>query len=206
MADQSVPEVEYRDVVGFPGYRVGSDGTVMSCRKVGIGMTGSWSRINGSVWVRGGYVMMCFKREGDGKPHRKLLHHVVLEAFAGPRPDGLFGCHNDDDPLNNDIGNLRWDTRESNYRDRDANNGTARGERQGLAILNDQKVLQIRELAESGATNKKIAEMFGTTNSNVSEVVYGRTWKHVGGPLRTVSRRGIASRELPDSARRRINR
>jgi hypothetical protein len=42
---------------------------------------------------------------------------LALEAFVGPRPDGFVGCHNDDDPLNNHISNLRWDTYSGNNRD-----------------------------------------------------------------------------------------
>ena len=39
---------------------------------------------------------------------------LVLEAFVGPRPDGHECCHYDDDPMNNHLSNLRWDTRSAN--------------------------------------------------------------------------------------------
>lgn len=32
-ASTEKPTVEYRDIEGFPGYRIGSDGTVWSCWK-----------------------------------------------------------------------------------------------------------------------------------------------------------------------------
>lgn len=47
----------------------------------------------------------------------KKVHHLVLEAFHGPRPTGLHGCHNNGDPLDNRAGNLRWDTQSGNMRD-----------------------------------------------------------------------------------------
>ena len=51
------------------------------------------------------------------------VHHLVLTAFVGPRPEGLEGCHWDDDPTNNCLSNLRWDTRSANVRD-SVRNGT----------------------------------------------------------------------------------
>lgn len=51
------------------------------------------------------------------------IHHLVLEAFVGPRPDGMEGCHWDDDPANNSLDNLRWDTRSANVLD-SVRNGT----------------------------------------------------------------------------------
>jgi hypothetical protein len=45
------------------------------------------------------------------------MHILVLEAFVGPRPAGMEGCHWDDDPTNNHLSNLRWDTRSANARD-----------------------------------------------------------------------------------------
>lgn len=50
--------------------------------------------------------------------HTVHVHVLVLEAFVGPRPDGMFGCHNDDDKRNNQLENLRWDTPSSNNFDR----------------------------------------------------------------------------------------
>lgn len=52
-----------------------------------------------------------------------LVHHLVLLAFVGPRPDGMEGCHWDDNPGNNRLENLRWDTRSANCLD-SVRNGT----------------------------------------------------------------------------------
>lgn len=54
----------------------------------------------------------------DGTTSRKALVHVlVLEAFVGPRPEGMACCHNDGDGQNNTLANLRWDTYSSNNHD-----------------------------------------------------------------------------------------
>ncbi|SKU62264.1 NUMOD4 motif [Mycobacteroides abscessus subsp. massiliense] len=46
------------------------------------------------------------------------IHRLVLEAFIGPRPEGMFGCHANDVPSDNRLVNLRWDTPSGNSRDK----------------------------------------------------------------------------------------
>jgi hypothetical protein len=38
------------------------------------------------------------------------IHGAVLEAFVGPRPEGMEACHNNGNPAANRLENLRWDT------------------------------------------------------------------------------------------------
>lgn len=47
----------------------------------------------------------------------RLVHHLVLEAFVGPCPAGLEGCHNNGVSDDNRLINLRWDTRSANQLD-----------------------------------------------------------------------------------------
>lgn len=55
------------------------------------------------------------------EPGRKAVtasvHLLVLEAFVGPRPHGLVGCHGPGGQHNNHVDNLRWDTHSNNVRD-----------------------------------------------------------------------------------------
>lgn len=53
------------------------------------------------------------RRERDA-----YVHELVLEAFVGPRPDGYTCCHNDGDPFNNHVDNLRWGSRSKNEYDK----------------------------------------------------------------------------------------
>lgn len=46
----------------------------------------------------------------------KYLHHIVLEAFVGPRPPGMQCRHLNGNSLDNRLENLQWGTaREDNY-------------------------------------------------------------------------------------------
>jgi hypothetical protein len=53
----------------------------------------------------------------SGVRRNAQVHVLVLEAFVGPRPDGLDGCHWNGDPTDNRLTNLRWDTRSANMAD-----------------------------------------------------------------------------------------
>lgn len=112
---------EWRDVVGAEGvYRISSCGRVMSvARRV------AW---RGTTRVQSDRIMsqhqngvsghMSVHLRFDGKSITRTVHSLVLEAFVGPRPDGMEGCHWDDDPSNNRVENLRWGTRSDNMNDR----------------------------------------------------------------------------------------
>lgn len=55
----------------------------------------------------------------DGKAESFQVHRLVLEAFVGPRPDGMEACHGNDDPTDNRLANLRWDSHVANIEDRE---------------------------------------------------------------------------------------
>lgn len=48
---------------------------------------------------------------------KRRVHQLVLEAFVGPRPPGHVGCHNNGNPLDNRLSNLRWDSQQENMLD-----------------------------------------------------------------------------------------
>lgn len=49
-----------------------------------------------------------------GKGNSRLVHQLVLEAFAGPRPDGCEVLHINHDPADNRLINLKYGTRSEN--------------------------------------------------------------------------------------------
>lgn len=48
---------------------------------------------------------------------RKKVHHLVMEAFVGPRPDGLETRHLNNNPEDNRLENLAYGTRSQNVLD-----------------------------------------------------------------------------------------
>jgi hypothetical protein len=72
-------------------------------------------RILSQQSTRTGHKTVGLYKSGKGRTF--LVHHLVLSAFVGPMPEGLEGCHNNGDPADNRLTNLRWDTRASNCLD-----------------------------------------------------------------------------------------
>lgn len=60
-------------------------------------------------------------RDSNHQRHSYYVHRLVLEAFIGPRPEGLECCHANDIGTDNRLENLRWDTRSANLFDAAAN-------------------------------------------------------------------------------------
>lgn len=107
-------------VVGYEGsYEVSELGRVRSLDRTVEGRRGP-QRIRGKVLVavrdvRLGHqlVNVC----SDGKQRTRYVHQLVLEAFVGPRPDGMVCRHLNGDPTDNRIINLRWGTPSENIQD-----------------------------------------------------------------------------------------
>lgn len=65
-----------------------------------------------------GRMQIALCREKRRGTRQVQVHRLVLEAFVGPCPTGMQACHWDDDPSNNHLSNLRWDTPSNNMHDR----------------------------------------------------------------------------------------
>lgn len=110
-------------IPGFEGKYEASDlGRVRSLDRVLVHGNGFVRRMRGRVLRphlrRDGYaevVLGCGSRKAT--KHRRV-HLLVLAAHVGPCPSGLEACHNDGNRSNNQLGNLRWDTRVANMADK----------------------------------------------------------------------------------------
>ena len=110
----------WTSVVGANFYEVSTEGRVRSVDRVVATSHGQQSRRRGKV-LRGtvasnGYPMVTIAYD-DGTRRYRTVHTLVAEAFIGPRPTGAQVCHQDGDPLNARVTNLRYDTPAGNYSD-----------------------------------------------------------------------------------------
>lgn len=168
----------YRDVQGFPGYRVGDDGSVWSCKNARWGLRSTWKRMK-LYPVPSGHLSATLM--GPNRKARHIFAHIlVLNAFVGPCPDGLECCHEDGDPTNNHVGNLRWDTRKANVADTRRHGKMLIGEAAPGAYLTEDVVRQIRSSYVRGEVGyKTLAKRFRIPFSTVVGVINRRTWKHI---------------------------
>lgn len=112
---------EWREIPGWEGYyAVSDDGQVKSLARSVQGRPGvlinKRERLLTSQINSSGYLVVWLCR--DNKRTQVSVHRLVLSAFVGPCPEGMEGCHNNGNPSDNRVENLRWDSRSENTKDR----------------------------------------------------------------------------------------
>jgi hypothetical protein len=109
-----------------------------------------------------------------------LVHRLVMLAFGPPAPSpGLMVCHNDGDPKNNRLSNLRWDDAKGNMADQTRHGTLRRGSQRNNAKLTEETVAEIRRMAAAGVKQRELAKRYGVSDIVVSFAVNRKTWKHV---------------------------
>lgn len=178
-------QLERRPIAGFPAYTIDRDGKVRSClRFARVGPRGGFYSVRTNAWrplratlMKIGYFSVMLRNNGVGK--RKYIHSLVLEAFVGPRPEGMQVCHEDGNRQNNALSNLRWGTPTDNADDMRRHGRFAIGAKHGQAKLTDEKVKEMRRLREAGRTCTSLAAEFGVCLAVASKVCRRESWRHV---------------------------
>lgn len=164
----------WKDIPGYEGrYQASTEGRIRSVdhrvRLVAHG-TETTRLVKGRVlrpgiYHKSGHVSVVLGHGAGGSP----VHQLIARTFLGPVPKGCEVCHNDGDPRNNAVENLRYDTRSENIKD---------VIRQGrpLRRLNDKDVREIREMLGRGYTGAEIARLFSVSPTCVSHIKIGRAF------------------------------
>lgn len=105
----------------------------------------------------------------------RFIHHLVLEAFIGPRPKGTECAHFNGVVDDNRLTNLRWATPLENGRD-NARLGVSKGERHGSSKLTEAAV---RDIRSSGERTAVLAARYGVAFGTVCAARARRSWVHV---------------------------
>lgn len=110
------------------------------------------------------------------------VHRLVCEIVHGPAPtpehEAAHSCGRGADGCVNPQ-HLRWATHAENCADMVAHGTSTRGERNPQAKLTEPEVRQILAL-KGRKTQREIAEMFGTTRTNVGHIHRGVSWSWMG--------------------------
>ncbi len=184
-ADHTLPAlpvqdgVEFRYVKDFPDYCVGNDGSLWSWRKVRNRFRSEfpeWRRLKGNP-TRRGHIRVRLTGVSGGRS--VSLHRLILETFVGPSPDGMECCHEDDNPANNRLSNIRWDTHVANVLDAIRNGVFPLGNKGGLSKLTEEDIPSILRLLDMGMSMNAVARMYGVHNSQISRIASGESWKSV---------------------------
>jgi hypothetical protein len=175
----------WKDVVGFEKYfEVSSYGRVKSKARF----------VNRSVgapfWKKEKILTPKTKRYAEynlsinGVSNFKTGHRLVGEAFL-PNPENLpMVLHKDNNKLNNRVDNLEWGDGFKNMQDAVKTGAVIaqKGMERPQAKSTDAQIIEIRKLYGTGNfTMNEIGEMFGYPYRSISDIVRGKSWKHLPG-------------------------
>jgi hypothetical protein len=175
----------WRPVKGWEGhYQVSTHGQV---RRVAGGIGARVGRILRPQYDKRGYAQVRLSM--GGKPKTQWVHRLVAKAFLGDAGRPFVVNHLDSNPSNNRLTNLAWTTIEGNLvHARKANRWRPdmniprpdnSGENNGRAVLTHQDVMQIRQTTHT--SNRKLAEHYGVTASQIGHIRRGTRWKDAPG-------------------------
>ena len=168
----------WKDVLGYEGfYEVSDQGRVRSLPRTVPSRGGtrvSPGRIRKLVPKSNGYLTVTLSKHGRIKCCH--VHQLVMEVFIGPCPDGHEVCHYNGDKTNNNLKNLRYDTRSANRSDGKRLGRDNSGERNGHSKLTYQQVHDIRRRVAAGETQRKLASEYGVAFQTINKVVRRETW------------------------------
>lgn len=130
----------------------------------------------------GGYA--AIRRGGRGTKTVRATH-VAWEIQRGePFPADRNACHHCDNPgcvrvEPDGKGHVFAGTHADNMADMMAKGRSARGERSGVAKLDERAVRAIRAARQQGVTLAVLARRFGVSQNTVSVAANGKNWAHV---------------------------
>lgn len=159
-------------VPGYDGYYVTLAGDVYSAFQ---GPAGPHMKLKPQIGNRGYAYIMAYGTTPV------TVHKLVLLAFVGPRPSAFHeGRHLNGNRTDNKKDNLCWGTKKENAEDRLLHGTTVRGEEFWSAVLNEEKVREMRRLRrEENLSFTTIGERFGVNKVTARHACLGVTWKHV---------------------------
>lgn len=165
MADETnITETEeWRDVVGWPGYKVSSLGNF-------IGKRGKLNTIKRPA----GYLHVAL----SDRKNKKLFyaHRLVCAAFIGPIPDGMQVNHINNDRADNRLSNLEYVTAKQNCQHRKVHGTFPTGENNGRARLTAEQVAEIRRRRAAGEKLKPMSIEYGVHQNTIWWITSGKTW------------------------------
>lgn len=159
-------EEVWRDVPRYEGkYQVSNLGNVRSLDTPPISRRSKGTK--GRVLRPGvgshGYLTVALRKPGE-KPYSYPVHHLVLAAFVGPRPENNVIRHLNDDKLDNRLENLCYGTNSENMMDVFRFGRTQKGH------LTRQQADLMRELLQAGHRQTTVAFLFGVSQAAVSQI------------------------------------
>ena len=157
----------WKPIPGRPGYEASSHGRIRSLDR--------WiADHNGRrLFLRGRTLKQVLN--ADGYPvvgGLGYVHRAVMLSFNGPPANGFEVAHNDGNPANNLLTNLRYDTHAGYHADRLTHGTHGRG---ANAKLTAYDVIVIRSVI--GETTRALAKRYGVSDACIRLILIKRRWR-----------------------------
>ena len=171
--------ITWRIIPSFPQYEVSSVG--------GVRRASSKRELTPHINLRGYFYITLMKPKHlrlQGNPKysftRVPMGRIICEAFYGAPPEKRSqAAHNNGNPSDNRVENLRWATPLENSQDQYKHGTRVHGARVKCAKLTEAMVSEIRSRRVAGEVWSSLSASFGVSVRAVRDAVRGRSWKHV---------------------------
>jgi HNH endonuclease len=125
------------------------------------------------------YHSVMLRKSNDQRSYRRMVHRLVAEAFL-VNPYRLSDvAHNDGNPSNNRVDNLRWSTHRDNQMDMRRHGTMQDGEACITCKITAEQAKTIRERAKVRGEGVKLAAEFGLSKAQISRIKNNRRWQSV---------------------------
>ena len=176
--------IKWRDIPGYKGYYIiSNEGTVISLPRVVSRTVKNLTihqPLDGVTLTAGssaGYPSVGLYK--DGKGVCRYVHDLVAETFLGKRPSPKHHiCHNDGNPLNPSVTNLRYDLPAGNQADRVKHGTDNIGINNPMAKHSEETVSAIKKALKNN-TQRNVSHSFNIPYSTIKNIAQGKTWKHI---------------------------
>jgi HNH endonuclease len=153
-------------------WKNGSDVRVLLAAKILRG----WKRRPSKL---GTYAYSFVALRRDGITFQRKIAHLVLEAFIGPQSADLEACHNDGNPQNNRLDNLRWDTHIANVADMVIHGTktkppTHSGDSHPNAKVTSAQICEIASTPIHRGTKAALARKYGISQTHIGRILNGK--------------------------------
>ena len=167
----------WRPIPDYPGYEVSNKGRVKSHKRLGVDYPTLLAPIASREYLK---VTLHYVEGGKRKSKKQFIHKLVLLAFTGPAGPSQVCLHNDGNPHNNCLTNLKWGTQRENAEDKRRHGTLLMGESHPNTTLTNADVEAIWKLLKTTPLSySKIGRKFGVSRHTVSRIAIGTTWGHV---------------------------
>jgi hypothetical protein len=157
-------------IANWPEYTISTSGEVRrvvgACGAV-VGKTLKWTIL------KNGYAKVALCRDSCRKEY--LVHRLVALTYIG-NAKGLDVCHFDGNKLNNNIENLRIDTRKGNMADQIRMGKTPKGEKCGSNKYSSEFVKSIKNKLTNGVSVTFLHNETGIPRPTLYGIKSGATW------------------------------